>query len=515
MARKHRSKGSGTLFKRNGRGPWIARWTDGGERRERSTGTTCHATAERILNSWVNEAALRASGLTDARAEALAEQEGRPLAEHLAEFVVYLEGKGTTAETIDAAEVRIRRILEAGGIETVADLSPTTVLAAVNVLRKPAEGRGLSLKTANHYIGAARSFSRWLFREKRSRLDELASLRGFNAETDRRRVRRDLSPDEVARLLAAAENSPAVIVPRHQRDPETKALQTIRVRMTCADRVWAYRIASGTGFRAAEVSSLTPESFELDGETPTVTVEASYSKRRRRDVQPIRDDLADLLRGWLKGKRAGEPVCPLPDGKAALLLRADLRTARAAWIREGTTRAERRKRRADPSFLRDVDASERVVDFHGLRTTFISRVVDAGANLKQAMELARHSDPKLTMKTYARTGIHALGGVLDRLPGTDAPPAPERQRLRATGTTDAAPSPGSSAPLFSRQLGRETARTGAATRGDDARTRTDGASDPGLVFAGERDVVQRGAFGCGNAEGRTRTADLRVMNPAL
>ena len=68
------------------------------------------------------------------------------------------------------------------------------------------------------------------------------------------------------------------------------------------------------------------------------------------------------------------------------------------------------------------------MDFHGLRTTYISRVVETGANLKECMELARHSDPKLTMKTYARVRLHDLSAVLERLPSSAAAP------LKATGT---------------------------------------------------------------------------------
>lgn len=47
-------------------------------------------------------------------------------------------------------------------------------------------------------------------------------------------------------------------------------------------------MAVGTGFRLNELRSLTPRSFDHDADPPAVTVEAAYSNRRRRDVQPIR-----------------------------------------------------------------------------------------------------------------------------------------------------------------------------------------------------------------------------------
>jgi len=73
------------------------------------------------------------------------------------------------------------------------------------------------------------------------------------------------------------------------------------------DRAMAYRVALGTGFRAKELRSLTPASFDLDADPPTVTVTAGYSKRRRQDVQPIRPDLAELLRPWLAKYGRDEP----------------------------------------------------------------------------------------------------------------------------------------------------------------------------------------------------------------
>lgn len=56
-----------------------------------------------------------------------------------------------------------------------------------------------------------------------------------------------------------------------------------------------------------------------------------------------------------------------------------------------------------------------------------------GATLKEAMKLARHSDPKLTMAVYGRAQLHELGGAVDRLPsifGSDA----QASALAATGT---------------------------------------------------------------------------------
>lgn len=45
-----------------------------------------------------------------------------------------------------------------------------------------------------------------------------------------------------------------------------------------------YRVASGTGFRANELRSITPESFDLDADPPTITLAAASRKRHRADT---------------------------------------------------------------------------------------------------------------------------------------------------------------------------------------------------------------------------------------
>src|SRR5207244_11235050 len=118
----------------------------------------------------------------------------------------------------------------------------------------------------------------------------LAHLTSQNPDADRRHERRALTPDELARLFLAAERGGVVL--------KTKG----------PDRAALYRVDAGTGFRANELRSLTPESFDLDADPPTVTVKAAYSKRRRDDVQPIRPDLAEALRPWVASKAPGRPV---------------------------------------------------------------------------------------------------------------------------------------------------------------------------------------------------------------
>ena len=137
----------------------------------------------------------------------------------------------------------------------------------------------MSVETQNHYIASVKQFSRWLVKEGRTQEDKLAGLEKKDAEVDRRRERRALAPEEIQRLLEATATSGSVFR-----------------GLTGEDRFALYYVALGSGFRASELASLTAESFDLDHEPATVTVEARHSKRRKRDEQPLPPDVVAVVR---------------------------------------------------------------------------------------------------------------------------------------------------------------------------------------------------------------------------
>lgn len=65
-----------------------------------------------------------------------------------------------------------------------------------------------------------------------------------------------------------------------------------------------YLTVAYTGLRASELASLTIASIDLTSEPATVTVEAAYSKHRKRDELPLHPELTTRLRQWLAGNRS-------------------------------------------------------------------------------------------------------------------------------------------------------------------------------------------------------------------
>ena len=172
-----------------------------------------------------------------------------------------------------------------------------------------------------------------------------------------------------------------------------------------------YTLAVNTGLRAGELASLTAESFDLDANQPTVTVEAAYSKHRRRDVLPLRSDLVVLLRpfvshlrskpanvaqirneakGDVQAKEADkrEPAARLWPGtwadRAAEMLAADLAAVRVAWIDEAKDDEQECTDRTKSDYLAYIDDGGCVFDFHALRHQFISNLARGGASPKEA-----------------------------------------------------------------------------------------------------------------------------------
>lgn len=353
-------------------------WFDGtGTRKVRSSGTTDKRAAERLAAKLEADAMLRREGVVDPRADQFCVAARKPLLDHIEDFVRFIRNKGNTDKHADDRCAQLRRLVEAMRADRLADLTPGRVQGALAELRT---SRPLSLRTLNRYAVAMKSLTGWLVRERRLSSDPLVGMAGFNAETDRRHERRALTSDEIERLVVAAERG------------------AVAFGLSGQDRAMLYRLAVGTGLRASELTSLTPGSFDLDAVPPTVTVAAGYSKHRREDVQPLRRDLAEVLRGWLASRPPGHHVFAVPRlaDKAAKMIRRDLAAAEIEYE----------------------DDTGRVADFHALRHSFVTAVVRAGASIKEAQTLARHQDPQLTFKVYAHARLHELGRTLEAMPPT-------------------------------------------------------------------------------------------------
>jgi integrase len=416
------------------------------------------ARSRQMLNKLLTDAAMRQHGLADPYAE----HKQCPLADHLADFRRDLEARGNAPRYVSVVISRLAALLEGCGFTFIGDLSssrvaewladlrktgrprvaldpgkewytpreagavlgikPASVGVAVRRHRLKAAGNGkarrfpratiealqerlsegASVETSNQYLSHMKSFCRWLVRDRRTGDNPLAHLEAGNAQVDRRHDRRELEADELRRLLAA-----------------TRASDHAFRGLTGPDRYALYATACGTGFRASGLAGLTPECFDLDADPPTVTLAARRNKSRMLKVQPLPPDLTELLRDYLKGKPAGQPVWGgtwARDGKGAEMLRADLEAASIPYAVDG------------PDGLL-------FADFHALRHTYLTLGGRAGIDLRTLQELAGHSTPTLTAR-YSHRRLHDLAGAVEKLPNflPDQGDGNVAEALQATGT---------------------------------------------------------------------------------
>jgi integrase len=289
---------------------------------------------------------------------------------HLEDFRRWLASIHNTPKEVGEINSRLKKIIAWCEFKSLQELNAPVVQAAIS---SRCGVHGLSARTANSYLKDAKRFGRWLKRDGRLADSPFEALKTFNQESDRRLVRRALNSDELSRLLAATGTIP------------------MNYGLCSADREMLYRLAVTTGLRKSELCSLTPESFALETSPASVTVKAGYSKHRRTDVQPLRADVAAVVRSWLESKEPALPVFKTPD-KAAVMIRRDLE---AAGIKQNT------------------DAGN--ADFHSLRHTFISLLASSGADIGSVRELARHSDLKMTQRYVHAAHANKLR-ALDSLP---------------------------------------------------------------------------------------------------
>ena len=375
--------------------------------------------AEPELQEWIAHLPRRVTerllkiGLLDARRSV----HHKPLTEHLDAFLDARRAKGVTEKQVKLLSTRITRVLNECNFRFWGDISSSKLLAVLNELRQNGtddqgdDVPGISAQTFNFHLQAFKQFCRWAAKERLIAESPVAHLQGLNVRLDRRHDRRALSEEEFDSLLKV-----------------TRKNKT-RFGMTGSQRALVYRLVAETGLRAGEVASLTKEVFRLQDDPPTVTVMANYSKRRREDVVPLLPETAEKLAKHLKTVPAKALAFHMPD-KSAKMLREDLEAARAVWLGEAKTKAERRKR-TESDFLKYRDRDGLVADFHALRHTFITNLARRGVHPKLAQDLARHCDVNLTLSRYSHTVLKERATALQALrPTPPTEPADDKTPKR-------------------------------------------------------------------------------------
>jgi integrase len=166
-------------------------------------------------------------------------------------------------------------------------------------------------------------------------------------------------------------------------------------RLLATPRKLLYLLAMHTGLRRGEINALHGGDFHLDTANPYWMLPAAFVKNRKEQPRPLHPELvAELQKLKAAGKLKPEDLVFPERVPPMKVIRADFKAAGIPLK----------------------DERGHVVDFHALRTTYITRLQRAGVSPREAMELARHSDMRLTMKTYTDVAQLPLAATVRGLP---------------------------------------------------------------------------------------------------
>jgi integrase len=337
--------------------------------------------------------------------------------------------------------------------------------------------QGLSIRTSNAHLSAMKQFCNWLVKDRRAAESPVAYLKGGNAKEDRRHDRRILDETELRSLILAANQSEVVF--RY---------------IAGVDRGMLYVVACASGYRVSELAALTPQEFHLDGDSPEIVLGGAFTKNGKPAIQPLPTDLVESLREYLAGRAPEAPVWPGTwFTRAADMIRIDLDVCGIPYIIQGPE---------GPLFT----------DFHCLRHSYVALLDKAGVTLKEAMQLARHSDPKLTAAIYGRARLQDLAGAVDRLPtllaGSPAPGGSQRQVLRATGTDGSFLVDSCAPPDVSRGILRTDKEGSTQADGDEGEAQV-------LAVTNDEDASGNLTTIADSGPSRIRTCNQGIMSPLL
>ena len=180
-------------------------------------------------------------------------------------------------------------------------------------------------------------------------------------------------------------------------------------RVSPPDRWLVYETALCSGLRAKELRKLTVAHLDITG--GGLRLDPEWTKNRKPGFQPLPPNLVLRLAASAEGRDTEAALLTVPVSHATRMLRMDTDKAEIPyWTSEGK------------------------VDFHSLRVSYTSMVIESGATVKEAQSLARHSTPNLTMNIYAkaRTGrLHDVAEMVGQMIESQPDYAQCRTRLAA------------------------------------------------------------------------------------
>jgi len=338
--------------------------TGAGTVQRKATGCRDRGAAANVEGEMQKRRELVRAGVISAEQDAVADATALPLAVHLDAYRAHLTETGRARDYIAGTVGRFTRIIEECRFERLPDMKG----AVLDRWLSGQAAAGMSAATRNSYRASAINFTSWAIRTGRLLTSPFGGIGSANVATDRRHVRRAMTPEEIGRFLTVAALRPlaelgrqTVTTPRKEgkRAAWTYAPLTWEAIHAAADearkrlegkpglvadleargreRALIYRILLLPGFRKSELAAIRLVDLDLEATPATLTLAAANEKARRGAVIQLRADLAADLRAWvgerLQTLQAGARLAGKPSAHGAAGGRLAL--PRAGFARQG------------------------------------------------------------------------------------------------------------------------------------------------------------------------------------
>jgi integrase len=349
---------------------------------EVSLGVTNENEARRKLEAIVREKQNERAGLIPPKLQR--DTVNQDIAVVIEDFLRSREGLARDHKYVIGAQQQLERMAREAAWKRAQDIT-------LDSFEKWRSRQSLSPKTLNDYLTTANVFLNWMVKTGRVLSNPLKHADKVGTGSYEKRTRRAVTLEQLQKLVAVS-----------------------------GDRGFLYVVAGFTGLRRGELQKLQWRDVELEGDKPAIHARATTTKNGKQASLPLHPQAVDALR-TLKRKQAAsghQAVFPhLPRIKA---YRRDLESAGIPYV----------------------DERGHVFDFHALRKTFGTLLATNGVAPREAMELMRHSDLKLTTKIYTDAGHLPLRDSVLRIGGDvsdtriDTQNGPKTHEKRVSGVFD-------------------------------------------------------------------------------
>lgn len=298
----------------------------------------------------------------------------KPLTEHIKDYIEVLEAKNYSNDYIVRSKNRLKKITTDCRFIYFRDIKLSEVEIYSGKLKKD----NYSDTSRAHYIDALKTFLNWAETDQRIIRNPIAKINKPARDSEKKGI---LKPQQFIHLIKTTFEKNILIG-----------------RTNGQERAVLYLLAGTTGLRRKELLNLTWDDIKLTGDNNFVRVRASIAKNSKEACQLIANTLVKLLKALRSHQR--------PENSDRVFRAFAMSINTAELIRCDLKVAE----------LPLYDREDNEIVFHSLRNSFISFLANSNTPAKVIQKMARHSDPRLTFNTYARTFEDAEQKAISFLP---------------------------------------------------------------------------------------------------